>query len=127
MSKTAKREFGDWGEDMAAQFLKKMSYEIVERNYRAKHSDLDIIAWQRKRRPGQTLCFIEVKTRTGEAGTAEAATNPEKKKNIFFAARHYCLEHNLSINRTPIQFEQVSIYVDPAGAVSYKHDVIPVD
>lgn len=127
MAKTAKRELGDWGEDMAAEFLQKLGYEIVERNYTAKHSDIDIIARHKKPHRRNTLCFIEVKTRTGAEGTAEAATDFKKKKNIFFAAKRYCIDNDIKVERAPIQFEQVSVYVDGEGEVIYKHDIIPVE
>ena len=127
-NRTDKQQLGDWGENEAVQFLQQKGYEVIERKYRVKHCDLDIIAWNTKRHHGATLCFIEVKTRRGEWGTAEAATNDKKQRNIFHAAKEYCLSHNIAVDRIPIQFEQVSVYVSAHSATpTCKHDVIPVE
>lgn len=128
MAKTVKRAFGDWGEAQAVQFLKTKKYEIIELNYQAKHCEIDIIAWHKKTHPGRTLCFVEVKTRRQNDGSAERATNYGKLKHILHAARTYCLAHHIAIDTTPIQFEQVSVYLDDlsSGALC-KHDVIPVN
>lgn len=127
MTKSAKRNFGDWGEEQASLFLIAQGYSIIERNYRVRQGEIDIIAWHDKPLHGRTLCFIEVKTRTGEIGSAERATDYWKLQNIFFAARAFCKEKNILTDTTPIQFEQVSVYLDPgATEPSFKHDIIPV-
>ena len=54
---------GKWGEELAADFLRKNGYQIMERNWRFGHRDLDIIA----RSPeGNEVVFVEVKTRSGD-------------------------------------------------------------
>ncbi len=127
-NRTTKRKTGDWGEAQATAFLANRGYEIVERNYLTRAGELDIIAWHRKPRFGRTLCFIEVKTRAGSDGSAERATQGKKLERIFRAARHYCLSQSLSVDRTPMQFEQVSIYTDPELVDPLvRHFVIPVD
>ncbi len=111
MSKTDKQELGAWGEEEAASFLLQEGYDIIERNYQVRKGEIDIIAWHDKYHWGKTLCFIEVKTRSYGEGSAERATGEKKVGNIFHSARMYCLEHNIDIDHTPIQFEQVSVYV----------------
>lgn len=51
-------EFGYWGEELAEKYLKKKGYRIVERNFRCKLGEIDIIALY-----GTELVFVEVKTR----------------------------------------------------------------
>ena len=123
-----KLAIGFWGEDVAELFLKKRGYIIVERNFRTRFGELDIIAWHSKPFEGKTLCFVEVKTRSGMHGTAERATNKKKLKNLFAAAQIFCMRTGIFRDSTPIQFEQVSVYFhqDDGGPVC-KHFVIPVE
>lgn len=127
--KTPKRIRGDWGEAQALAFLESNGYAIAARNYRIRTGELDIIAWHAKPRFGQTLCFIEVKTRAANDGSAERATEEGDKLNrIKSAAIHYCLNNGVDMNATPIQFEQVSIYNDDTlSDPIVRHFVIPVD
>ena len=133
MSKTAKRLVGDWGEDRAVDWLEARDYQIILRNYEViilgkKAGEIDIIAWHKKPHFGNTLCFIEVKTRGVDDGTAERATGKEKLKRLLTSALAYCREQTIDIERTPIHFEQVSIY-GHAGETrpAVRHYVIPVD
>ena len=127
-NRTIKRKTGDWGEERATTFLAAHGYKIVERNYLTRAGELDIIAWHHKPHFGKTLCFIEVKTRAANDGSAERATQGKKLERIFRAARHYCLSQSLSVERTPMQFEQVSIYADPELMDPIvRHFVIPVE
>ena len=76
---------GPEGERVAADYLAKQGYRIIERNYRYHRNEIDIIARYRK-----TLCFIEVKTRvSSEKGHPAEAVTPQKQKEIIKAARAY--------------------------------------
>lgn len=66
---TEKSELGKLGENLAADFLKKRRYKIIERNYRQKYGELDIVALS----PEKILVLVEVKTITGP----EPAISPE--------------------------------------------------
>ena len=57
-SMASHNELGKWGEDIAADYLQRQGYTIIERNWKSGHRDLDIIALD-----GQTLVIAEVKTR----------------------------------------------------------------
>ena len=139
MAKTTKQIVGAWGEDQASLFLSKKGYKIVDRNYEVnkmgkKVGEVDIIAKHKKYHHGETLCFVEVKTRSYpkpeviEEGEAERATGRQKMLRLQRAAKHYCFEHNIDIERSPIQFEQISIYVfKPNKKVTLRHYVIPVE
>lgn len=125
--KTEKQITGAWGEEEAVRFLQEKGYEILDRNFRTRMGELDIIAWHNKPHFGKTLCFVEVKTRSYGQGSAERATHHFKLQNLFSAARAFCLNKRISLDTTPIQFEQVSIYGDGKKIQSIKHDIIPVD
>lgn len=82
---------GKWGEDRAAVYLADHGYEILERNYRCKAGEIDIIAMD-----GSTLVFVEVKTRCSLACglPGESVTNT-KKQHIRRTARWYVAEHRM--------------------------------
>ena len=83
-----KKALGDWGEEMAASFLKKCGYVILEKQYRTPVGEIDIIC-----KKGDTIVFIEVKTRVSSRfGGPEDAITPYKKERIVRAARWYIME-----------------------------------
>lgn len=84
--------FGKSGEDIAVSFLKKSGYSILERNYRCKFGEIDIIASN-----GSTLCFIEVKARSsGKFGVGAESVITSKQKKIINSANNYINEKNIS-------------------------------
>ncbi len=125
--KTKRQTLGAWGESQAAQFLTEKGYDIVERNFRIRSCELDIIAWKNIK-DERTLCFIEVKTRdTLDDGSAERATNPIKLKHLFHGAKEFCLQKGISLDSIPIQFEQVSVYKKISAHSICKHYIIPIN
>ena len=82
-------ETGTAGEKLAAEWLRKNDYVIKEINWRYKHLEVDIIATK-----GDTLHFIEVKTRTTtEFGNPEESISKLKMKNLRDAAEQYQFLH----------------------------------
>jgi len=80
---------GKKGEDIALDFLKKNGYGIIKRNYRTKLGEIDIIA-----REKDTLCFIEVKTRSSlRFGSPKEAVFPSKQRQISKVALTFLKEH----------------------------------
>lgn len=81
---------GVLGEDAAVSYLKNKGYKILERNFRKRNTEIDIIAIQT--RPGPTLTFIEVKTRTSNAyGTPFEGIALWKVQNLVKTAQFYKL------------------------------------
>ncbi len=80
---------GRWGEQAAADFLCERGYEIVERNVRTPHGEIDLVA----RKDGITI-FVEVKARTGKSfGPPEVAVTPRKQAHMLASADFYA-QHN---------------------------------
>jgi len=133
MSQTAKQTLGAWGEEQAALFLSRQGYEIIEKNYRIRGGEVDLIVWHKQVPFGRTLAFVEVKTRQGnganqEEGEAERATHQSKLTRLQRAAKMYCLEHDIDMSSQPIQFEQMSIYVnDRLTSPVIRHYTIPIE
>ncbi len=102
---TQKQILGSWGEKIACDWLVKNQYTIVEQNYSSPPGEIDIVA-----KIGDSLSFIEVKTRTGHPGSAERAVGFFKQDHLTKAAKYYCRQWNIDLLHTSIQFEQISIY-----------------
>ena len=80
---------GKLGEDIACVFLSKKGYKILQRNFKARYGELDIIALHKN-----TLVFIEVKTRTSlRFGTPEEAITPRKLHELIQTAQYYVILH----------------------------------
>jgi putative endonuclease len=78
-------EQGRRGEDRVAALLARSGYRIVDRNYRCKLGEIDLVAVD-----GDTLVFVEVRTRTsGERGTALETVRGKKQQRIARVAQHY--------------------------------------
>jgi putative endonuclease len=90
---------GVLGEDIAVNYLKKKGYKIIERNFRKKYTEVDIIAVQAPPRGvlprcGSTLVFIEVKTRrSGSFGDAAESVTSWKVRHLVQLAQFYKQTH----------------------------------
>ena len=77
------------GENFACEYLKNKKYKIIERNFRKKYEEIDIIAVQ-----GSTLVFIEVKARTsGSFGSPFEGISSSKLRHLVQLAQFYKLLH----------------------------------
>ncbi len=91
---------------MACNFLQAKGYEIIERNYRYKHGEIDIIAQNK-----EYLIFVEVKYRsTALFGMPYEAVDYRKKQRIINTSKYYMLTHN--ILRKSIRYDVISILQD---------------
>ena len=103
------RHMGTKGEDSALRFLKHRGYRIIQRNYRCRFGEVDIIAAD-----GDIIVFIEVKSRTSDAfGRPEEAVVTRKQQRISQTARHYLAVHDL-VDRDA-RFDVVAIHFSPGG------------
>ena len=113
----SKRDLGRKGEDAAVRFLYNRGYEIVERNWSCFAGEADIIA-----RDGETLVFVEVKTRSdcekgfpGEAVTAEKRDRYEKIALAFLT--------DYEIADAPVRFDVVSLVVISDDRALVRHHI----
>lgn len=94
---------GREGEDRAEQYLVKQGYRILERNYRTRSGEIDLIALHQG-----MVVFVEVKTRTSDAfGAPELAVNPAKRKKMTRTALGYINYRKL--HQVPCRFDVVAI------------------
>src|SRR5258708_2422751 len=86
---TSKQISGNRGEDIAVSYLQKKGFQIIERNFRIRGGEIDIIAIE-----GDTLVFIEVKARLStEYGSPFEAITPWKLKSVIKTAQFYKMKH----------------------------------
>lgn len=95
-------EIGKFGEELAVQFLIEKGYEIVERNWRNNHKEIDIIA-----KDGAVLVIVEVKTRkSADYGEPVIAVTSRKQRLLISAANAYLYSHAIDANT---RFDIISI------------------
>jgi putative endonuclease len=84
-----RKDTGNKGENIAAQYLAKQDYTILERNWRFKYWEVDIIAAKQNK-----LHFVEVKTRSNERyGKPEESIGRDKMNSLKHAAEEYLYLH----------------------------------
>lgn len=86
----ATKNLGNTGEILAAKFLENHGYKIIEKNFRIRSAEIDIIAEK-----GGVVVFVEVKTRSNiRKGTPAEAVNIRKQKKIIEAASVFLQDEN---------------------------------
>ncbi len=108
----ARRAQGDAAEERACRHLEGAGFTIVERNFRTKGGEIDIVA-----RKGDVLVFVEVRS-LGEPGfgTPEESVTPAKRRRIVLAARRYLSKVTPSSWREA-RFDVIAIEGSGADAV----------
>lgn len=97
------REKGSRYETMAALYLQKQGYRVLEKNYRRKTGEIDLIALD-----GNCLVFVEVKYRkNNKKGEPKEAVTIQKQKRIWQTAQYYMVEKKLTENY-PCRFDVIT-------------------
>jgi putative endonuclease len=118
MSTDLRHRLGKRGEQIAAEHLTRLGYEIVERNYRTRWGELDIIAFD-----GTTLAFCEVKTRrlTTSGGPFDGFRAPQRTRLRKMAAA-WLIDHTDRPYAELLRFDAIGITIDATGKlVSIEH------
>ncbi|MBK6949690.1 MAG: YraN family protein [Haliscomenobacter sp.] len=98
----SKHELGKRGEDIAAQYLLDKGYRILERNWRYKRAEVDLIAQE-----AEVLVFVEVKTRASERfGAPENFVGRRKQAFLASAASFFC---DQNAHAGEVRFDVISI------------------
>jgi putative endonuclease len=103
-----RKKLGNWGESLAVEHLAAKGYEIVDRNWRCRQGEIDIVAWA-----GLQLVFIEVKTRRGQAmGSPEEGLTQRKAKRLVQLAGLYVAQLEMEIDW---RIDLIAVEVDSRG------------
>ena len=110
--KSSRRQsLGRRGEDVAAQEIADRGYHILERNWRCKAGEIDLIADH-----DGVRVFIEVRTRSGSAfGTPEESITPRKCAKLIEVAMTYLSEHGLT--NLDWRIDVVAVEIERSGRV----------
>ena len=110
------RKTGKEMEDLAADYLSSRGVRILERNFRSREAEIDIIA-----REDRALLFVEVKARkTGEkSGTGAEAVGAAKQKRICRCADYYMHEKGVDPFNTSIRFDVIEITMKSGCSIRY--------
>ena len=111
-----RRRLGAIGEDEAVAHLERLGHEILERNFRTRYGELDVVSSTRT-----CLIFCEVKTRTtgGRRGPATAleAVGPAKRRRLRLMAREWFRLAGSGHERLPggVRFDAIGVVLDARG------------
>jgi putative endonuclease len=114
MANNPRHILGTYGELVAADFLSNQGYEIIERNWRCRQGEIDIVARERN-----SWVFVEVKTRSSASSDLGLEAVDELKiQKLRRAISQWCQDRQVaSIN---LRIDVVSVFVH-AGKVSFEH------
>lgn len=107
-------ETGRQGEELAVNYLKKAGFQILETNWRHRRLEVDIIA-----KDGETLVFVEVKTRSYDYfGRPEEFVDKKKEQHLSQAAAAYMEQTG---HEWAIRFDVVSVLLKKNGEWQLEH------
>ena len=111
-----KQSLGQFGEEQAARYLRRRFYTILERNYRCRFGEIDLIA-----RRGGFLVFAEVKLRRDDShGEAREFVTARKQQRVLAAAELWLSQHETALQP---RFDVIEVYAPrgPEGPVKISH------
>lgn len=86
-----RQSLGQFGEQIAADYLKNQGYEIISKNFRTRYGEIDIVV-----RDGRTLVFIEVKSRSSvKFGTPEESITRDKQNKLRLMSAYFLSKNKL--------------------------------
>ena len=108
MSGQESRLLGQWGEERAAECLRKKGFQVTGANWKCRFGEIDLIA-----EDGVYLCFVEVKLRkSSQFGAACEAVTVSKQRKLRTAAQYYLLTHPSGLQP---RFDVAEVYPADAG------------
>ncbi len=112
----SRQDLGLLGEQLALEHLQRRGFALVERNYRSRWGELDLIV-----RGDDVLVFCEVKTRQfsggapADASAALEAIGPRKRRQVRSIARRWLNERRKRPLTRELRFDAIGVTVDRAG------------
>ena len=104
----ADKELGKWGEDTVAEYMRRSGYRILEKNFRTRMGEIDIIAADRN-----CVAFVEVKTRRDASyACAREYVTYSKQKKVRAAALYWLSGHRCALQP---RFDVAEVYPGPDG------------
>lgn len=111
---TKAQQQGDAAEELACQHLQRQGLTLIERNYRCRHGEIDLVM-----RDKESTVFVEVRYRNNSSfGGSAVSVDGRKQTKLIAAASHY-LQHHPALAQRPARFDVVAI---APGALEWIRD-----
>lgn len=107
-----KKILGNAGEQMVAAWLEQQGYILICRNYKQSYGEIDLIA-----RTHNTLCFVEVKTRTAPSFAISNVLVATKQRKIILTARSFIASYQAS--NIMYRFDVALVQLDHQQPITY--------
>ncbi len=119
--KMYRRNLGRKGEEISIDYLRKKGYEILKRNYRFGHKEIDIVA-----KAGNTIVFVEVKAgRSKKFGEPFEKVDLKKQKKLIQAAQAFIQENQ--IQDCDFRFDVISLDLKGEGKIKHIKNAFMVE
>ena len=112
-SSDPRHQLGRQGEELAAQHLERLGFTIVERNFRTRHGELDLVAFD-----GTVLVFAEVKTRRRGGGSPWDGLHLRKRAQVRRIASAYLNSAPDRPRGKTLRFDAIGVVLEPSGALN---------
>ncbi|SFL46728.1 putative endonuclease [Paenibacillus sp. 1_12] len=112
-----RKQLGALGEELAWTYLEEQHYELIEKNWRCRTGEIDLIVME-----DSCLVFVEVRTRSGSPlfGTPQESVNAKKQQQVMETAQFYV--HRYQKQHLQLRFDVISIITTKTGTqVSLNH------
>lgn len=112
MSDDRRRQLGDTGEQLAAEHLNRRGFQILDRNFRTRWGELDIVACD-----GRTIVFCEVKTRVARGAGRDPleSVHPRKRAQVRRMAGRWLAERHDRPRASDLRFDAIGITLGADG------------
>lgn len=115
-----KQRLGSWGERLVEVFLRDRGFTRCARNLRTPYGEIDLIMFE-----GETMVFIEVKTRSGkEFGLPEEAVTPSKREHLLRAIAWYLQQQGEMVESWRVDVAAVLRNPDGSHEIEYFEDAL---
>ena len=116
---SARQAKGAAAEQLAADYLCRRGLALVERNFRVRGGEIDLVC-----RDGKTTVFVEVRVRSrSDFGGAAASIGAAKQARLILAARHWLVRHG----ETPCRFDCVLLDGRDPPTIEWLRDAFAAD
>ena len=101
---------GQRGEDLAAEHLERLGFQILARNHRTRYGELDLVAYD-----GEVLAFVEVKTRRSDAREPWENLHDRKRSQVRRMAVAWLSDSQDRVYGAQLRFDGIAVLLDARG------------
>jgi putative endonuclease len=112
MSDDPRHSLGRLGERLAAEHLERLGYTVIDRNYRTRFGELDLVATD-----DHVIVFCEVKTRRGSGGSAWDALGEAKRRQVRTMGATWLSEVRPRPRTSELRFDAIGVLIDRDGSL----------